>query len=300
MNAFTDAGIRTRTCGRRGFTLIELLVVVAIIVLLIAILLPSLRSARDQAKRAVCAANMQSIGKSLVSYFIERDSIPIMFCANAIPPTMYGWCTWSYGGWLGKNSAFWQGNNGGIFYWPTDKRPLSVYLTRGAVLPDTEMPVFRCPSDTVELINLLHQGPGAPVGQPLAHFNSYDDIGTSYRLNYLWDYYQYNPYFLGLPNCPLPQWQKWVAALNAGQQLIKRYAQHGASRFVVVNEEAANFGFLNQAQVIGFHRKFSTHNFAFLDGHVAFIKADTSHLSAYDWTVKDEDSFHYPCNMNPF
>src|SRR5688572_27467727 len=52
-------------CARSAFTLIELLVVVAIIALLIAILVPSLAEARDQAKSAVCLANMQDMGKGV-------------------------------------------------------------------------------------------------------------------------------------------------------------------------------------------------------------------------------------------
>jgi prepilin-type N-terminal cleavage/methylation domain-containing protein len=45
-----------------GFTLIELLVVVAIIAMMMAILIPSLSEARDQARSAKCLANMQNMG----------------------------------------------------------------------------------------------------------------------------------------------------------------------------------------------------------------------------------------------
>jgi len=51
-----------------GFTLIELLVVVSIIALLLSILLPSLRAARDQAKKAKCLANLHAIYVGLVCY----------------------------------------------------------------------------------------------------------------------------------------------------------------------------------------------------------------------------------------
>jgi prepilin-type N-terminal cleavage/methylation domain-containing protein len=58
---------------RSGFTLIELLVVVAIIAVLIAILLPSLGRARDQAKVARCASTLRSVYQGIQTYISEYD-----------------------------------------------------------------------------------------------------------------------------------------------------------------------------------------------------------------------------------
>ena len=58
---------------RGAFTLIELLVVIAVIALLMAVLLPSLRAARERAKRTVCAANLQQIGRGIIAYGTEYD-----------------------------------------------------------------------------------------------------------------------------------------------------------------------------------------------------------------------------------
>lgn len=55
-----------------GFTLIELLVVVSIIALLISILLPSLRKARNQAKDTVCMSNMHQLGVMLHYYLADN------------------------------------------------------------------------------------------------------------------------------------------------------------------------------------------------------------------------------------
>ena len=62
---------------RRGFTLIELLVVVAIIGLLIAILLPTLSSAREQSREVVCLSNVKQIVQGFFMYAEEyRGYIP--------------------------------------------------------------------------------------------------------------------------------------------------------------------------------------------------------------------------------
>lgn len=59
------------TRKNRGFSLIELLVVVAIIALLIAILVPSLSRARDQAKTAGCLSNLRQVGVGVEMYVTD-------------------------------------------------------------------------------------------------------------------------------------------------------------------------------------------------------------------------------------
>ncbi len=57
-----------------GFTLIELLVVIAIIALLLALLFPVLRSAREMGQRAVCLSNLKQLTLAWLAYAEEHDS----------------------------------------------------------------------------------------------------------------------------------------------------------------------------------------------------------------------------------
>jgi prepilin-type N-terminal cleavage/methylation domain-containing protein/prepilin-type processing-associated H-X9-DG protein len=56
-----------------GFTLIELLVVIAVIAVLMAILVPALGRAREQAKRIKCFANMRQMGLAQQVYLQDYD-----------------------------------------------------------------------------------------------------------------------------------------------------------------------------------------------------------------------------------
>jgi prepilin-type N-terminal cleavage/methylation domain-containing protein/prepilin-type processing-associated H-X9-DG protein len=135
--------IRSRRGAPAAFTLIEVLVVVAIIALLVAIMLPSLSKAREQAKRTSCKANLRSIGHGMAFYL--SDSNGILPAAR-----IYG-----VGGYQ-RMQDFYYAPLGAMI--PNGSRPLNRYLKN--------IDVFRCPSDA-----------GDPVISAASFFEAH---GTSY------------------------------------------------------------------------------------------------------------------------
>ncbi|MCC6682667.1 MAG: prepilin-type N-terminal cleavage/methylation domain-containing protein [Phycisphaeraceae bacterium] len=144
-----------------GFTLIELLVVISIIALLISILLPALRKARDSGRFSVCASNQRSIVTAAIAYAVDEDGqfpISIVRRTTGIP--------YSFPSYIYYNSAS---------YYPVHR--LSDLLL--AYLPTSV--VLMCPL-----------GGGSETTIQSALKGTYEDkiLNSTYRSSYnlLWNY----------------------------------------------------------------------------------------------------------------
>lgn len=113
---------------KKAFTLIELLVVIAIIAILMAILMPALRAAKDQGKRIVCSNHLKTMGLANVLYSDEADGwyVPIM-----------------------------DRTLGGDLYWPANQlfRELIGYKPKNATANEGwDAPrEYLCPADTISI-----------------------------------------------------------------------------------------------------------------------------------------------------
>src|SRR5204863_9538613 len=76
------------------FTLIELLVVVAISAILVALLMPALRRAKEKSKSAVCMNNMRQIAFACMAWGEDNDNTvmnSLPYYCNAPPGYSGGW-----------------------------------------------------------------------------------------------------------------------------------------------------------------------------------------------------------------
>jgi prepilin-type N-terminal cleavage/methylation domain-containing protein len=105
------------TSKRSGFTLIELLVVIAIIALLMAILLPSMNVARDQARATACRANLRQWGLIANIYAEQNDGF--LWSGGTVSSPDYRGYWWL--AMLDKRTQSWKENK--IWFCPTAQKP---------------------------------------------------------------------------------------------------------------------------------------------------------------------------------
>ena len=123
--------IKSRRC--RAFTLIELLVVIAIIALLLALLIPVLRSAREQGHRIVCLSNLKQLTLAWTAYATQYDGKIVWGEPGAWSELRNGGLFTE--GWLGRAFLFAQGRS-----------ELIADPNKGALWPwIKDIDVYRCP-----------------------------------------------------------------------------------------------------------------------------------------------------------
>ncbi len=124
-----------------GFTLIELLVVIAIIAVLMGILMPSLRAARDQGRRMRCMSNIRNLAMGWYMYQDDNDSRLV----NGNVP--------KYAAFAELSEWFWveppQDEDGTYTGDPSPTEQDEIRgIERGALYPFIKNhEVYRCPSD---------------------------------------------------------------------------------------------------------------------------------------------------------
>jgi hypothetical protein len=123
-----------RTKQNAGFTLVELLVIIAIIMLLAALLLPSLRQSRERARQVVCASNLRQWGLGWSAYAGDNDGV----CLNTAYETNL------YRGMLPSAVGTWNSSLVSNACWQTG---LMIPYVAGVDLVKKQLKgIWRCPS----------------------------------------------------------------------------------------------------------------------------------------------------------
>lgn len=135
----------------RAFTLVELLVVIGIIAILVAILLPALSKAKNQAAAVQCGSNLKQLGMAIVLYVNDNRGYAPWPASNAAGAKIDDWVWWRP---LGDYQQFVQGRPPKF-----EDGPLGKYLKQSG---DQAKALFRCPADTEWASRVAQSGYAGP------------------------------------------------------------------------------------------------------------------------------------------
>lgn len=305
----------------RGFTLVELLVVIAIIALLISILLPSLATAREQAKKGKCLANLRDQMAAGFAYAAEDEGerligVHARFMEAPTGAGPFGRGRYisasrrAYGGKSGQHSYREIGPDGsplgpdpvtGHGRYSTgngmgpETRPMNKYIysggfaKRGDDLADLTkdeniaLEVFKCPSDVGYEPGLDggEGGKGLYMSQDLYHR---EDISFYDAMG---SSYATDSMFVGRPGDPMWQVGPW----------LRPYSQIPRAQQTIMIKETKGFysaywrnfvhvGATEDRYSMGNHRTLREHNVAFVDGHATAVHYEVrSDVTNLDWDL---------------
>jgi prepilin-type N-terminal cleavage/methylation domain-containing protein/prepilin-type processing-associated H-X9-DG protein len=155
---------------KRAFTLIELLVVISIIALLIALLLPALAAAKEDAQTIQCAARLRTIGQLVQEY--SQDYSGSLPAGNLLPADAYETWDETLFAWYTPGCRLVYGRNGNSLTYSI--AGVQTQTIQQQLVPSFEA-LFECPSATVPVL----PSAGLESEQYAANDNAFVWINTS-------------------------------------------------------------------------------------------------------------------------